>query len=56
MNRMQQVMRESHLYTDPDCTCSAIHTKCTPDYSGHLMIAAREDLTPKSGIYPFSNL
>ena len=49
-------MRSQSLYTDPLCSCSAIKAKCNPDYSGRLMIASRQDLSPKNGTYPFSNL
>ena len=37
-------------------TCSYINLKCEPDYSGRLMIASRDDLTPKNGTYPISSI
>ena len=52
---MQSLMREADL-KDPLTSCSAVGVKCDPDYSGRLMIAARGDLTPVDGKYPFPDL
>ena len=56
MLSMQEMMRSQDLYNEPYSKCSAIALQCEPDYSGRLMVASRQDLSPKDGVYPIEKL